>query len=113
MNPRVWTEQDEAELMKLHGTMRAAKIAERLGRTVNAVYRRAADLGINNPQKNRSDRMKKPPMERVTPWVEHLVDILDKAIELHEQGIEVECKSKSSKPRTGGVELIAYFAEVD
>lgn len=45
-------------------------------------------------------------LNRATPWVEKLEDILDEAIRLVEDGYEVECMSKY----VGKVEYVCFYA---
>jgi hypothetical protein len=46
-----WTPADDAYLREVYGRVLVAQIAERLGRTVASVWRRARDLGIAKPRK--------------------------------------------------------------
>jgi hypothetical protein len=46
MNGRPWTEAEDAEFRRLYPDMRSDDLATHLGRTLSAVYGRAAKLGI-------------------------------------------------------------------
>jgi len=103
-----WTPEEDARLIELYHTMPQSKIATILDRSVDAINNRAGRLKIRRNQKNSRKPLPKPCLKRVTDWSPLLNEILDKAVELHEQGIVVECKTRHE----GSVELMAFFAEI-
>jgi len=103
---RKWTPEEDARLIELYHTMPVAQIAIPR-RTMDAINNRAGRLRIRRSQKN-SRVLSRQKTKRVTDWSPLLSEILDKAIELHERGIKVECRTKYE----GKIELMAYFAEI-
>lgn len=93
---RGWTDEDLEILRVLYPTTPAAKIAKRLGRTPRATFIKAGRIGLAKyAGRQRKDTKPKP----LSEWRPTYLELHDKAVELHNQRIPLEIRSRYVNPK--------------